>query len=76
MKNSILPENFVPFLMTEADLRKLGIEEVAYIKKYRVDGKAAWVLHAADGTALAVQNNSDSAVASAGHHDLDLVALH
>lgn len=76
MKNNMLPENIIPFLMTPADLKKLGLEEVAYVKQYRVNGKAAWVLHAADGTALAVQNSADAALQSAHHHDLDIISLH
>ncbi|MBI1215237.1 MAG: DUF1150 family protein [Alphaproteobacteria bacterium] len=76
MKNYILPENIIPFLMTPADLQKLGLEEVGYVKQYRVNGKAAWVLHAADGTALAVQNSPDGALMSARHHDLDLISVH
>jgi hypothetical protein len=62
--------------MTAADLRKLGMEEVGYIKKYQIKGEDAWVLHAADGTALAVQNNPDAARYSAQHKELDLVSVH
>jgi hypothetical protein len=76
MKNNMLPDHIIPFLMTPADLKDLGLEEVGYVKQYRVNGKAAWVLHAADGTALAVQNSANGAVLSAHHHDLDLISVH
>lgn len=76
MKNNMLPQHMIPFLMTPADLKNLGLEEVGYVKKYRVNGKPAWVLHAADGTALAVQGTADAAVQSAQHHALDLIAVH
>jgi hypothetical protein len=46
------------------------------VKQYRVNGKPAWVLHAADGTALTVQGNEDAATQSARQHDIDLVAVH
>jgi len=76
MNSSFMPENMIPFLMTQNDLRELGLEEVAYVKKHKVNGKPTWVLHAADGTALAVQTDADSAVASARHHELSLVSVH
>lgn len=76
MKSNFLPENFIPFLMTQADLKRLGMEEIGYVKQYQVNGKNAWVLHAADGTALAVQGNSDAALASARQHELNLVSVH
>lgn len=76
MKSNFLPDNFIPFLMTQSDLKKLGMEEVGYVKQYVVNGKPAWVLHAADGTALAVQGDADGALNSARHHELDLVSVH
>jgi hypothetical protein len=76
MKSSFLPDHMIPFLMSQNDLKELGLEEVGYVKPYKVNGKPAWVLHAADGTALAVQGDADGAVASARHHNIDLVALH
>lgn len=76
MKSNFLPDNYIPFLMTQSDLKKLGLEEVGYVKQYQVNGKPAWVLHAADGTALAVQADSGSAQNSARHHELDLVSVH
>ncbi|MDI1228504.1 MAG: DUF1150 family protein [bacterium] len=76
MKSNFLPENYIPFLMTQSDLKKLGLEEVGYVKQYQVNGKPAWVLHAADGTALAVQGDSSAAHSSARHHELDLVSVH
>lgn len=76
MKSNFLPDNFIPFLMTQADLKKLGLEEVGYVKQYVVNGKPAWVLHAADGTAITVQGDAVGAQNSARHHELDLVAVH
>jgi len=62
--------------MTQSDLRDLGMEEVGYVRKYSVKGKPAWVLHAADGTALAVQENMPALQSSLQHHDLDIVSVH
>lgn len=62
--------------MTQNDLRELGLEQVGYVRRYSVKGKPAWVLHAADGTALAVQENMPALQLSMQHHDLDIVSVH
>lgn len=63
-------------MMSQNDLKQLGMDEVAYMKKYRVRGETAWVLHAADGVALAVQKSADDALIDAHGRDLDIVSLH
>ena len=63
-------------LMSSGDLRKLGLEEVAYVKLYKTAGETAWVVHAADGTAVAVQPTRDAAMMSAQYQELDVVSLH
>lgn len=63
-------------LMSQADLKNLGMDDIGYVKKYAIDGEDAWVLHAADGTALAVQKDVDAARVSAQHQDLDIVSVH
>lgn len=65
-----------PHIMSQADLKNLGLSEVGYVKKYSIDGEPAYVLHAADGTALAVQKDVDAARISAQYQDLDLVSVH
>lgn len=65
-----------PAIMSQTDLRNLGMSEVGYVKKYSIDGEPAYVLHAADGTALAVQKDADAARVSAQYQDLDLVSVH
>ena len=62
--------------MTQNDLRDLGLEEVGYVRQYTVKGKLAWVLHSADGTALAVQDTPVSLRLSAQQHELDILPLH
>lgn len=77
MKDNIIAEKPLPQTRAQLDLRKLGLEEVAYVKSYLVQGKQpAWVLHAADGTALAVQKTPEAARDSARHQNLALVSLH
>lgn len=76
MKNSVYIEKTFPVLMTQQELKNLGLDQVGYIKAYKQQGKIAWVLHAADGTALAVQNDAQAARVSAQHNDINLVAVH
>ena len=65
-----------PCMMSQTEFKNLGIEEVGYVKQYRIHGEPAFVLHAADGTALAVQKDLDAAHISAQHQALDIVSLH
>ena len=55
MKNTVSTDIRKLVVMTEQELKNLGLSEVGYVKPHRVKGQTAWVLHAADGTALAVQ---------------------
>lgn len=64
------------FCLTAADLRLLGKDEVAYVREYEVKGAPAFVLHAADGTAIAVQKDASAARLSARSQELELVSVH
>jgi hypothetical protein len=76
MKDNFTLERDILGLMSQHDLKELGIDEVAYIKFYQMKGQKVFVLHAADGTALAVQQSAEGASFSARHHDLDVVSVH
>lgn len=69
-------ERSILYALTAADFRRLGMDEVAYIRAQNVQGKDVFVLYAADGTALAVQDSADAAEYSARHHDLGIVTVH
>ena len=62
--------------MTQNDFKNLGVGDIGYVKRYVVSGKIAYVLHAADGKAIAVQSNQNAAVENARYRDLDLVTVH
>lgn len=64
------------FCLTPSDLRGLGRDAVAYVRAYEVKGQQAFVLHAADGTALAVQKDELAAHLSARTHALEIVSIH
>ena len=62
--------------MSERDLGELGVGDVGYVKQRVIDGKTAFVLYAADGTALTAQNDEESAQWNAHYQDLELVTVH
>jgi hypothetical protein len=58
------------------ELAFLGIEDLAYVKRVEVDGTAAYAIHAADGTQIAVLAGRDLAFAAARQHDLEPLSVH
>lgn len=62
--------------MSAGELGKLGVGDVAYVRRHTVNGKTAFILHAADGTALTAQRNEDMLRSDAQEHDLELVTVH
>lgn len=58
------------------DLAALGLQDVAYVKPVLVDGKAAYAVHAADGTPIAVLSNRDVAFIAVRQHELEPVSVH
>ena len=62
--------------ISKNDLRGLGVGNVAYLKRYTIEGKRVFVLHAADGAALEVQKTESVLKESAQYQDLNLVTVH
>lgn len=48
--------------ITTADLAKLGIDSIAYIKKRVVNNKDIWYIYAAEGTQLAYTDDEKKAI--------------
>jgi hypothetical protein len=71
-----LTHRSIAFCLTPSDLRMLGKNQVAYVREYEVKGQLAFVLHGADGTALAVQKDAAAVWHSAQSNDLEIVAVH
>ncbi len=63
-------------IMSERDLATLGLQQLAYIKPVKVGDTAAYAVHAADGTEIAVMADRDIAMAAVRQHDLDPVSVH
>ena len=62
--------------LSDNELGLLGMEDVAYIKSVEVDGAAAFAVHAANGTQIAVIADRELAFAVVRQHDLEPVSVH
>ncbi len=58
------------------DLMALGLQRIAYVKPVEVEGNAAFAVHAADGTQIAIMTSRDQAVAAIRHHELEPLSVH
>ena len=65
-----------PRRMTRAQLRRLGTPRLAYLRCGSVEGQAAYAIHSADGTALAVVETVEVAIELAEAHDMVFVPVH
>jgi hypothetical protein len=54
----------------------LGVQDVAYVKRVTVNDGAAYAIHAADGTAVALLPDRDIAFATVRQHDLEPLSVH
>ena len=61
---------------TARDFEALGLEQFAYVKPVKVDGRTAFAVHAADGTEIAVMPDREVARAAIRQHDLEPVSVH
>lgn len=62
--------------MTESQLAQLGVSQLAYVKPVIVEGHAAYAIHAADGTPMAVTDDRDVAVAAIQQHEMVPASVH
>ena len=62
--------------LSDNELGLLGMEDLAYVKRVVVDGTAAFAVHAANGTQIAVIADRDLAFAVVRQHDLEPVSVH
>lgn len=58
------------------DFTAFGLNDIAYIKPVRVEGKANFAVHAADGTQLTVLNNLEVAQAAVRQYEMEPLSLH
>ena len=62
--------------LTPSELAALGVSQLAYIKAVTVDGSAAFSIHAADGTPMALAEDRDVAVAAIRQHEMVPTLVH
>ena len=54
----------------------LGMQDLAYVKRVTVNDGAAFAIHAADGTQIAVLGDREVAFATVRQHDLEPLSVH
>lgn len=57
-------------------LAQLGMQQIAYVKPVVVEGTAAFAIHAADGTPMAIAAGLDVAVAAIMQHEMVPAQVH
>jgi hypothetical protein len=57
-------------------LARLGVAQIAYVKPVVVNGAQGFAIHAADGTAMAITEDRDVAVAAILQHEMFPVSVH
>jgi hypothetical protein len=65
-----------PRQMTPAQLRRLGMPRLVYLRCGTVDGQEAFAVHAADGTPIAVVEDIELAMELVLENDMAFVAVH
>lgn len=62
--------------LTTSQLQALGVAQVAYVKTVVVDGTAAFAIHAADGTPMALTGDREVALAAIRQHEMVPALVH
>jgi hypothetical protein len=62
--------------LSPADLGRLGMEQLAYVKPVMLNGARAFAIHAADGTPMAVAQDHNLAVAAIVQHEMVPAQVH
>lgn len=62
--------------MTQDQLAQLGVPNLAYIKPVIMNGTAAFAIHAADGSPMAVATERDMAIAAVVQHEMLPALVH
>ncbi len=80
MKTDIAPSSveivFDLRKMTQDQLAQLGVSNLAYIKPVMMNGTAAFAIHAADGSPMAVAAERDVAIAAVVQHEMLPALVH
>ena len=67
---------FDPRKLTPKQLEQLGMPDLAYIKPVQMNGMAAFAIHAADGSPMAVATEREMAIAAVVQHEMMPALVH
>ena len=62
--------------LSAQQLQALGMTQLAYVKSVMVDGAAAFAIHAADGTPMALAGDREIAFAAIRQHEMMPTLVH
>lgn len=62
--------------LTDTQLKSLGMTQMAYVKSVVVDGEAAFAIHAADGTPMALAGDKATAFAAIIQQEMMPIMVH
>lgn len=62
--------------LSEVQLARLGLSQIAYVRAVVVDGTPGFAIHAADGTPMAVAADQGTALAAIVQHDMVPLLVH
>ncbi|MGD1876491.1 MAG: DUF1150 family protein [Kiloniellaceae bacterium] len=62
--------------LSPQDFQLLGINDIAYVKKEREDGKDVFMIHSADGSAITALADFDVAFAAVRQNGLEPLSVH
>jgi hypothetical protein len=62
--------------LSPQQLAMLGMQQIAYVKPVVVNGKAAFAIHAADGTPMAIAEALEVAFAAIVQHEMVPALVH
>ncbi|MEQ9448527.1 MAG: hypothetical protein RLN70_06390 [Rhodospirillaceae bacterium] len=65
-----------PFASTPVDLARLGLNEVAYVRRSIVDNALVWTIYSASGVPLGAAQEFEQAWGAVKQHDLEPVYVH
>ena len=74
-QSAMAPVMDIRHISTE-QLAQLGLQQIAYVKPVVVNGAAAFAIHAADGTPMAIAGGLDVAFAAIEQHEMIPAQVH
>lgn len=61
--------------LSASDFLNFGIQDVAYVKEVKLEGKPTFAIHAADGTPLSLVESKEEAIELIKDNDLETIQI-